>query len=66
MSKDDITVIDDRLSIDNAINERCPWSGDEIQPDSLTMYKGHVVGFCNSGCKDKFETAIQAFEQLID
>ncbi|MDB3892060.1 glutathione S-transferase [Alphaproteobacteria bacterium] len=53
------------LSVDDAINDRCPWSGDAIQADSLTTYKGHVVGFCNPGCKDKFATAIAHFEQAI-
>ena len=54
------------LSIDEAINENCPWSGNKIQADSLTLYKGQVVGFCNSGCRDKFEAAIKMFEQSLN
>ena len=65
MPKNENTQTTHTLSIDEAINKRCPWSGDEIQADSLTTYKGHVVGFCNPGCKDKFVTAIEVFERAI-
>lgn len=50
------------LKIGNAINTTCPWSGDPIKEDSLTLYNGAVVGFCNPGCRDKFEKAINHFE----
>ena len=50
------------LRIENAVNETCPWSGKPIAADSLTLYRGEVVGFCNPGCRDKFEKAIQHFE----
>ena len=53
------------LSRENAINTNCPWSGDAISSDSLTLYKGRVVGFCNPGCNNKFEAAINAFDKLI-
>lgn len=49
-----------------AINSTCPWSGKPVDPGSLTSYRGHTVGFCNTGCRDKFETATAAFDQLID
>ena len=48
--------------IADCINEVCPWSGKPVSSDSLTYYKGRVVGFCNTGCRDKFETAVEAFE----
>jgi hypothetical protein len=50
------------LRLEDAVNETCPWSGDPISADSLTLYKGQVVGFCNSGCRDKFEKATTAFD----
>ena len=50
------------LRLEDAVNESCPWSGDPIAADSLTLYQGAVVGFCNSGCRDKFEKAIKAFD----
>ncbi len=50
------------LRLDDAVNETCPWSGDPIAADSLTLYRGAVVGFCNPGCRDKFEKAITAFD----
>ena len=51
------------LDIANCINETCPWSGRAVQADSLTLYGGQVVGFCNTDCRDKFERAIQHFER---
>ncbi|MCZ4340850.1 glutathione S-transferase [Sphingomonadaceae bacterium G21617-S1] len=53
------------LRLEDAVNERCPWSGDPISGDSLTLYKGQVVGFCNSGCRDKFEKATTAFDLAL-
>ena len=50
------------LRIEDAINETCPWSGKPVSPDSLTLYNGQVVGFCNPGCRDKFAKAVQHFE----
>ncbi|MDE0479880.1 MAG: glutathione S-transferase [Gammaproteobacteria bacterium] len=51
--------------IENCLNTHCPWSGKPIQADSLTEYKGQVVGFCNTGCRDKFEQAVGKFEELL-
>ena len=53
------------LNIKNAINENYPWSGNPIDEGSLTTYKGQVVGFCNTGCRDKFEKAVDLFDDLI-
>ena len=50
------------LDIADCINETCPWSGKPVQPDSLIEFDGHVVGFCNTGCRDKFATALRHFE----
>lgn len=38
----------------DAINKYCPRSGEPVESDSLTEYQGHVVGFCNPGCRDNF------------
>ena len=53
------------LTPDDCINEICPWSGDPVAEDSLTTYNGQVVGFCNPGCRDKFEKAIQHFDAAV-
>lgn len=53
------------LRPDEAVNETCPWSGKPIAADSLTRYKGAVVGFCNPGCRDKFEKAVLHFEAAL-
>jgi hypothetical protein len=58
-------VTDDALRIEDAVNESCPWSGKPIAADSLTRYAGAVVGFCNPGCRDKFETAVDHFEAAL-
>ena len=51
------------LDIADCINETCPWSGKPVQADSLTEYEGHVVGFCNPGCRDKFDQAVHHFAE---
>ena len=53
------------LALADAVNELCPWSGEPISADSLTLYRGRVVGFCNTGCRDKFEAATAAFDARI-
>lgn len=53
------------LRIEDAVNRTCPWSGKPVSADSLTRYKGEVVGFCNPGCRDKFETALKHFDAAI-
>ena len=50
------------LDIADCINKTCPWSGEPVQGNSLTKYGDHVVGFCNPGCRDKFESAVRHFE----
>ncbi len=50
------------LKMEDCINDTCPWSGKPVVADSLTLYQGQVVGFCNTGCRDKFETATKHFE----
>ncbi|MCK0197345.1 glutathione S-transferase [Ancylobacter sp. 6x-1] len=52
-----------QLSLADAVNESCPWSGKPISADSLTLYRGVVVGFCNPGCRDKFAAAVEHFER---
>jgi hypothetical protein len=54
------------LNLEDAINETCPWSGKPVAQDSLMRYRGRVIGFCNPGCRDKFEQARGLFDRLID
>ena len=58
-------MADTRLRLEDCINRVCPWSGDPVQADSLTLYRGQVVGFCNPGCCDKFEKATSAFDLAL-
>ena len=53
------------LSLEDCVNATCPWSGKPVSADSLTLYRGAVVGFCNTGCRDKFEAATSAFDAKI-
>jgi YHS domain-containing protein len=53
------------LKLSDCINTVCPWSGKPVSADSLTRYRGKVVGFCNTGCRDKFEAATNAFDAKI-
>jgi hypothetical protein len=54
------------LLLEDCVNDTCPWSGKPVSDDSLTRYRGQVVGFCNTGCRDKFEAAIGAFDNAIE
>lgn len=54
------------LKLEDCVNTHCPWSGDPVSGDSLTQYRGKVVGFCNPGCRDKFEKATAAFDASIE
>ncbi len=45
-----------------AINDACPWSGDRVSADAVTVYNGQIVGFCNPGCRDKFDAATSHFD----
>ena len=58
-------MTDRDLKIEDCINETCPWSGKPVSADSLTLYRGMVVGFCNTGCRDKFEVAASHFDKHI-
>jgi hypothetical protein len=54
------------LKLEDCVNATCPWSGKPVSADSLTLYNGEVVGFCNTGCRDKFESATRAFDAKIE
>ena len=50
-------------NISECVNDTCPWSGEPVRVDSLTRYRGRVVGFCNPGCRDKFQAAVRHFDR---
>ena len=39
-------------------------SGEPVQAASLALYSDDVVGFCNPGCRDKFEKVVRHFEEV--
>jgi hypothetical protein len=53
------------LDLAACVNDVCPWSGKPVSGDSLTLYRGAVVGFCNPGCRDKFEAATALFDTAL-
>lgn len=55
----------DELRLEDSVNDTCPWSGEPVSANSLTTYRGKVVGFCNPGCRDKFDAATSAFDAAI-
>ena len=55
----------EQLQIEESINEVCPWSGKLVAADSLMLYRGHTIGFCNPGCRDKFLKASSMFDALV-
>jgi hypothetical protein len=54
------------LRLEDCVNDICPWSGKSVSADSLTLYRGKVVGFCNTGCRDKFEAATKTLDAAIE
>jgi hypothetical protein len=54
------------LNLAECVNDVCPWSGKPVSADSLALHRGKVVGFCNAGCRDKFEAATRAFDGAIE
>jgi hypothetical protein len=54
------------LDLGDCVNDVCPWSGKPVSADSLTTFRGKVVGFCNPVCRDKFESAATAFDTAIE
>ena len=59
-------MVSNDLKLDDCVNQNCPWSGKPVVADSLTYYRGNVVGFCNTGCRDKFEAAIGHFDTALN
>ena len=55
----------DELRLEDCVNDVCPFSGKPVSADSLSRYRGKVVGFCNTGCRDEFEKATRAFDAII-
>lgn len=53
------------LKLEDCVNARCPWSDKPVQANSLTLYQGKVVGFCNPGCRDKFAADPERFPEAI-
>ena len=45
-------------NMEKPINKYCPRSGKRVAADSLTVYKGFVVGFCNPHCRDDFQANV--------
>jgi hypothetical protein len=54
------------LRLEDCVNDVCPWSGKPVSEDSLTLYRSKVVGFCNPGCRVKFESATAAFDKALE
>ena len=54
------------LRLEDCVNQTCPWSGKPVSADALTRYKGEVVGFCKTGCRDEFHKATAAFDAAIE
>lgn len=52
--------------LNECINPTCPFSGKPVEPDSLTLYRGYTVGFCNPGCRDKFAANPDNFPDATD
>ena len=47
------------------VNQVCPWSGRPVSADSLTRYRGRVVGFSSPPDRDRFERAVAMFDAAL-
>lgn len=45
-------------------NAACPYSGKPVAEDSLARIDGHVIGFCNTFCRDKSVADALAWPQV--
>ncbi|MEP3891560.1 MAG: DinB family protein [Hellea sp.] len=54
------------MTLTHCLNETCPWSGDPVSVNALTRYRNQVVGFCNPGCRNKFDKAIRLFDEALE
>ena len=50
------------LRLEDCVNR----SVEPVSADSLTLYRGQIVGFWNPGCRGKFENAAQGFEAALE
>lgn len=53
------------LNYADCVNSHCPFSGKPVEADSLTLFEGHVAGFCNPGCRDKFASEPERFPDAV-
>lgn len=53
------------ISVEETVNANCPWSGKPVRENSLTEYRGKVIGFCNPGCRDKFAANPEMFPEVL-
>ena len=51
--------------LEDCVNTHCPWSGKPVKADSLTRYRGKVVGFCNPACRDRFAAAPESHPEAL-
>ncbi len=54
------------LDIADCVNQVCPWSGRPVAAEGLTRYRGEVVGFCDSACRDRFQRAVAMFDAALN
>ncbi len=52
------------MSIES-VNSACPFSGKAVQADSIAEVQGKKIGFCNPGCRDKFQNNPQDYPQVL-
>ena len=46
-------------------NHACPYSGRPVAADSIAEIDGHVIGYCNTFCRDKSVADAEAWPQTV-
>ena len=56
----------DAPSLEDCVNDVCPWSGEPVSAGSLTNYRGHVVGEEHYNTARAVQNTLQRYKELRD
>jgi len=64
-AKDDAAKAAYIASVVKPVNAACPNSGEPVAADSIALYRGRAVGFCNTHCRDSFDAKPDAEKTAV-
>jgi hypothetical protein len=54
------------LAENKPVNQKCPVSSKDVNPDCTSRYKDHVIAFCCGSCKGKLDKEPGKFIKNIE